>query len=457
MDFNNKNKFHIIFYLLGLLILAGAFCWFLGQIHMIINILIVSILVTYLIAPCVHFLHKKGVPLTISIVIVYAALLAIISFFVAYLLPIVKLEFHRLIANMSTMSASLNHITSQWALTIQSWLPTTLKPMVEPEKLSTQHIMQFMQNNSPSLVKNSMPGFLSGVRSMASIMGGAILVPLLVFYILMDAGIYKESFVGCLPKAWRNGAVDLLRRIDYVLGKFIRGQLIVCVTIGFFVGLSLWLMGIDYAILIGVFSGIIDIIPYVGVAISYIPAFIIALLNKGPLFAVFTIIVLQGVHWLEGHIIVPAVIGRSVKLPPLTVMVALIAGAEIGGIMGMLVAIPVAAIARVCIEFYVEKNPAFGPLTKEDMRLPDTPYPLEANATVPARESVKQIVSKVHGKVQDSKQLVHKLRKYGLKSGELKAIKAAEEPNTSGFVQKQQPSSPEAEAQEASSKGSPEG
>ena len=136
--------------------------------------------------------------------------------------------------------------------------------MIDPEKLSTQHIMQFMQSNSPSLVKNSMPGFLSGMRSMASIMGGAILVPLLVFYILVDAGVYKESFVGCLPKAWRSGAVDLLRRINYVLGKFICGQLIVCVTIGFFVGVSLWILGIDYAILIGVFSGIIDIIPYVG-------------------------------------------------------------------------------------------------------------------------------------------------------------------------------------------------
>lgn len=428
MEPNNKNKFHTIFYVLGLLLLGGVFCWFLGQIHMIINILIVSILVTYLIAPCVHFLHEKGVPKTAAIALVYAALLALISFFVAYLLPIVKLEFHRLIANMSVMSANLNHITSQWALTVQSWLPTTLKPMVDPEKLSTQHIMQFMQSNSPSLVKNSMPGFLSGMRSMASIMGGAILVPLLVFYILVDAGVYKESFVGCLPKAWRSGAVDLLRRINYVLGKFICGQLIVCVTIGFFVGVSLWILGIDYAILIGVFSGIIDIIPYVGVAISYIPAFIIALINKGPLFAVFTIIVLQAVHWLEGHIIVPAVIGRSVKLPPLTVMVALIAGAELGGIMGMLIAIPLAAIARVCIEFYVEKNPAFGPLTEEDMRLPETPYPPEANGTVPARESVKQIVSKVHGKVKDSKQLVHKLRQYGLKSAEMAAVDSNQEP-----------------------------
>ena len=127
----------------------------------------------------------------------------------------------------------------------------------------------------------------------------------------------------------------------------------------------------------------------------------------------------------------PAVIGRSVKLPPLTVMVALIAGAEIGGIMGMLIAIPLAAIARVCIEFYVEKNPAFGPLTEEDMRLPETPYPPEANGTVPARESVKQIVSKVHGKVKDSKQLVHKLRQYSLKSAEMAAVDSAQEVDSS--------------------------
>ncbi|MGM9992797.1 MAG: AI-2E family transporter [Candidatus Bruticola sp.] len=440
---NNRNKYQIVIYILGLLILVGLLCWFLGQIHMIINILVVSILVTYLISPGVSWLHQKGIPKTAAIAIVYIVLIALISFFVAYLLPIVKLEFHRLISNMSTMSANLSQMTSKWCLYIQSWLPSSLKPIVNPEKLSPSHLVHFMQNNSPSLVKSSMPGFLSGMRSMASIMGGAILVPLLVFYILIDAGVYKESFVGCLPKKWRPGAVDLLRRIDYVLGKFICGQLIVCITIGFFVGLSLWIMGIDYAVLIGVFSGIIDIIPYVGVAISYIPAFIIALLNKGPLFAIFTIIVLQAVHWLEGHIIVPAVIGRSVKLPPLTVMVALIAGAELGGIMGMLVAIPLAAIARVIIEFYVEKNPAFGPLTEEDMRQPDTPYPPEENGTVSATESVKQIVNKVHGKVQGSKRLVNKLRNYGHTNQKNKTItqQGAPSPTSdSSESSKQQPS-----------------
>lgn len=411
MEDKFKNKYQLILYVIGIIALLAGFFWFIGQIKMIANILAVSILVTYLIAPAVHWLTDRKVSKPLAIVIVYCALAVIIGFCVSYLLPIVKTEFQRLVSNMHSMGLSLHAMIDSWAATIQGWLPESMKPMIDPSKINGHELMKYIQNETPSLVQNTAPGFMQGMRSMASVLTGAILVPLLVFYILMDAQTYKESFVGCLPKRWRTNAVDLLRRIDFVLGKFISGQLIVCVTIGFFVAASLWLLGIDYALLIGFFSGVVDVIPYVGVGISYIPAFIIALLNKGPLFAIFTILILQVVHWLEGHIIVPAVIGRSVKLPPLTVMVALIAGAELGGILGMLFAIPLTAIARVAIEFYVEKHPDFGPLSEEDMKVPDTPYPPDPNAIVPARESVKQIM----GKVQDSRLAKH-LRRYNSSS-----------------------------------------
>lgn len=363
---------------------------------MIVNITAISILAAYLIAPAVQYLHEKGVSKTTAIVIVYMLIACLISFSISYLLPVIKMEFQRLLDNMNGMSLNLNVLIATWTEKFQNYLPQSLAKYLDPEKLKVQNFVKYAQKEVPGLVSNSMPGVMNGVRSMASVITGAILVPLLVFYILMDTQVYKESFIGCLPKTWRVNAVDLLRRIDYVLGKFIRGQLIVCVTIGFFVGLSLWLMGIDYAILIGIFSGIVDIIPYVGVGISYIPAFLIALLNKGPLFAIFTILILQAVHWLEGHIVVPAVIGRSINIPPLIIMVALIAGAEIGGIMGMLLAIPITAILRVILEFYVEKHPSFGPLAPEELNPQLAPYPNDPNAIVPAKESVKQIVGKVN-------------------------------------------------------------
>lgn len=408
-----KNKFHLIFYVIGLLAVFALACWFLGQIHLIANIMVVSILVTYLIAPAVHFLTERRVPKTVAITIVYLALAAALGFFVAYLLPIVKLEFQRLVQNIGPMAINLQQMANKWAWVLHGYLPDNLKGLFDPSKVTFPELARYLSTSSPDIASNAMPGVVSGVRSAATILTGAILVPLIVFYILMDASAYKESFISCLPKAWRANAVDLLRRIDYVLGGFIRGQLIVCVTIGFFVGLSLWILGVDYAVLIGIFSGVIDIIPYVGVAISYIPAFIIALLNEGPLYAIFTIVILQAVHWLEGHIIVPVAVGHSVKLPPLTVMIALVAGAELGGIIGMLVAIPLTAILRVLIEFYVEKHPAFGPLTPEDLQAPATPYPPVATPPKSPKESVQELVDQVQGTVHTvtNNRLVQHLKK----------------------------------------------
>ena len=441
MESTVKNKFHLVLYLLGLIGLAALFCYFLGQIHMIANTLIVSILITYLIAPGVHYLTDKWkFPKPLSIIVVYIAFLGAIAFFIAYLWPIAEFEFQRLTGNLGNMGDSLSGILAKWATTVQGVLPTSLQGYIDPQKFNSHELIKYLQAKSPAFMRSTAPGLLSGVRSAATILTGAILVPLLVFYILMDARIYKESFIGCLPKAWRANGVDLLRRVDYVLGKFIRGQLIVCVTIGFFVAVALWLLVIDYAILIVIFSGAIDIIPYVGVALSYIPAFIVALINKGPLFAIGAVVVLQVVHWLEGHIIVPAVVGHSVKLPPLTVMVALIAGAELGGIMGMLVAVPVTAIGRVIIEFYIEKNPAFGPLTEEDMREPSTPYPADPNNIVPPSESVKQIMGEVRGRVRSNK-FVRNLNEMRKKTGQLKQ-------ETSSAVQEDAQATSEPAAQE---------
>lgn len=368
-------RFYYVGSILGLLVLFGAAAWFLGKVHIVANILAVSILVAYLIAPAVDALCRYKIPRTLSISIVYVVLATLIGLFVAYLMPVVNSEFHKLMGNISVIASNLDQITADTAVKLQNYAPDGFEGMLDPENFKLSELALRMQSEAPAIVGGTLPGVLSGFKSAAGVLTGMILVPLLTFYILMDSDKYKLSFMGVIPKAHRPVAAELLHRIDYTIGRYIRGQIIVCVSIGVFVGVALSILGIDYAILIGVFAGVVDIIPYVGVLIGLVPAFVIALINKGILFAIFTIAVLESIHWLEGHIVVPAVVGHSVGLPPLTVMVALLAGAELGGIMGMFVAIPLAAILRVCINYYVEKHKSFGPLTDDDLKF-NINYPL---------------------------------------------------------------------------------
>lgn len=351
-----KRRMHIVVYLLGLIALLAVGVYILQKIHLVASIMAVSILLAYLIAPAVNALVRRGLSRIGAITVVYILLAALVGFFVAYLVPVASREFEKLIGNIGGMANNLESILGNLIARARDWAPEALKPQLDPARFELDDLAVELQKEAPALLGGTLSGVMFGVKSAAGILAGAVLVPLITFYILMDAEIYRRGFMSLVPHAYRPNADDLLHRIDFMLGRYIRGQIIVCVTIGFNISVALSLLGVEYAILIGIFAGVVDIIPYVGVLIGLIPAFFIALINHGLWWAILTLIVLECIHWLEGHIIVPAVIGHSVGLPPLTVMVALMMGAEIGGIMGMFVAIPLAAIVRVFVEYYVEKN-----------------------------------------------------------------------------------------------------
>ncbi len=327
---------------------------------MVANVLAVSILLAYLISPAVNALVRRGVSRTLAITLVYLLLAGLVAFFVAFLVPVATREFEKLLGNIGGLANTLEGLLGTVMSRLHDWAPAALKPSLDPRRFELDDLALRLQREAPALLGGSLPGVFVGVKSAAGILGGAFLVPLLTFYILMDADKYRRGFMSVVPRSWRPAASELLSRIDLMLGRYIRGQLIVCVSIGFFVAAALSALGVEYAILIGIFAGVVDIIPYVGVLIGLVPAFLIALINKGLFWAILTVIVLECIHWLEGHIVVPAVVGHSVGLPPLTVMVALLAGAELAGVMGMLVAIPVAAIFRVVAEYCIENNPNLG-------------------------------------------------------------------------------------------------
>lgn len=359
--------YHVSSYV-GIVCLIIFACYLLESVKMVAGMLFVSIFAAYLLAPGVDFLCRKKVNRIFAIVVVYLIVAALIGFFLTYLVPVVSHEFHRLTQNISDLAANIEIIIYNLLTAIQSHLPASLKPLLDPEKIKINDILHYFQNDAAAIMGGSLSGVFSGVKSAAGVITGMFLVPLLTFYILMDIDLCKHSFISFIPKLYRKTVAELMFRVNKALGGYIRGQLIVCISIGIFVGTALSILGLDYAVLIGVFAGIVDIIPYVGVLLGLIPAFVIALINKGIWFALFTIAILECIHWLEGHVVVPAVVGHSVGLPPLVVTVALLVGAEAGGVMGMFMAVPLAAIIRVLVEFIIEKHVAFGKITDEEMK-----------------------------------------------------------------------------------------
>jgi predicted PurR-regulated permease PerM len=376
-----RRRLMMVGYVLGLIALLAVAINVLHHVRVAASILAISILLAYVIAPLVNFLSRpiflvipthvvwprtrqpifrlssrrrvyvvlrRGLPRVLAICVVYAFLGLLLVVAGAIVVPLVQKEFLALMSNLGGMVDNLEEQLQKWAQWLGAHLPASLGVQLDPTQFSLDRLVDQMQVELPRI----MSGTFTGVKAVASLVVEAFLIPLITFYILMDSETYRSGFLRLIPAHRKAGTQRILMRIDETLGRYIRGQLIVCLTVGLQIGIALNLLGVQYALLIAVFAGVIDIIPYVGVLIGYIPAFLIALAHKGFLFALLVIAVLACIHWLEGHVVAPAVVGHQVGLPPLTVMVALLAGAELGGIMGMVVAIPLAAIGRVLLDEY---------------------------------------------------------------------------------------------------------
>lgn len=384
------RRFLLLGWIAGLLALFGVLVWFLNKIHIVASILAVAVLLAYVLSPLVEFfthpvrlvlpstlalpgslpairlsehprtftLMTRGLPRVAAITVVYLILAIVISLAVAYVMPLVHEQFVTLTTNLTSLFSNLQ-VTVESAL---EWLrlnsPAFLQPwvsQVDPNDLRLEHFARELQSQIPTMVGTTFSGVFSGVKFAVGMLATIVLVPLFSFYILLDGDRYSRAFMRLVPQRWKDETHSLIRQIDDVLGRYIRGQLIVIVTVAISITVVLSMLGVEYAILIGIFAGVTEVMPYVGVAMGMVPAFIVALVQKGFWFAVMVVAVMEVVHWAQGHIVVPVVFGHSVGLPPLVVMVALGAGAELGGIMGMVLAIPAAAIIRVLGNHYADR------------------------------------------------------------------------------------------------------
>lgn len=148
------------------------------------------------------------------------------------------------------------------------------------------------------------------------------------------------------PKSWRKRGSAFLLDVDDSLGDYIRGQLLVCLILGAVAGITFWIFGLPYPLILGLISGITNVIPYFGPFIGAVPALLIAMTIsvKAVLVVVITVFVLQ---FLEGNVLSPFIVGRSLKMHPVVIMLALLAGGELAGIVGMILAVPAAAVLKV--------------------------------------------------------------------------------------------------------------
>jgi len=249
-----------------------------------------------------------------------------------------------------------------------TWFQTTAKPWLEghfgisPDVLDTQKIIDMLQEHW-----SEAGGFAKTVLTQVSKSGltlvgwilNIVMVPVVAFYLLRDWDILVERIHALVPRSIEPIVARLSRESDDVLGAFLRGQLSVMVALGVFYGVGLSLVGLSVGPLIGMIAGLISFVPYLGAITGVVMAVIAALVQYHDwAHVVFVLIVFAVGQTLEGYVLVPKLVGDRIGLHPVAVIFAVLAGGELFGFLGVLLALPVASVVMVLLRYAHERYTA---------------------------------------------------------------------------------------------------
>jgi predicted PurR-regulated permease PerM len=315
-----------------------------------IFVFLMSAVVAVLLNAVVLGMGRIKVPRWVAVPIVYLAFVAVIVVLAIFLGPPLIRQFQRLFEAIPTWLDDLNNELAR----LQAWLA---QHNIDVNlRLNTTDIVNWLQSNGSRSIGTL---FSVGV-SVAGLLINVFLTVVVSFYMLID-GRRIFRFLCRLAPGTPPVKDQYVRGLQAAFSRFVRGQALLAATIGLACGLGIWILSWDivgiwpeggqYALLFGFWAGITEVIPYVGPWIGAVPPVIAAFFHS-PTAALAVIILYFVVQQLESHILAPNIVGSSVGVHPLIVIFALLAGAQIGGIVGIIVALPLLAMLRHTLQFY---------------------------------------------------------------------------------------------------------
>ena len=337
--------------LLGLFLCA----WVLFLNTTTIALLVVSFLFAYLMNPLVDWMSDKGLPRDSAVRI----LISLLCFVIAVFLMIVVGQVYKQAGEILNPPAQDPNTGGEYPLL--KWFDTKLYPLLKEYEIvgdrsnvrdSIKKAFQWIQTNYPNWVRSVWDTFLNtftGVASYIVWILNLLLVPVFTYYLLRDYKKMQVHFYEALPPRWRTRAADWINELDKVVGGFIRGQFSIALLLMVFYSVGLSLLGVPLGFILGILSGLANMIPYMSVVVGLIPALFLSFVDEpNHLIRLLWITLYFGAgQILEGFYLSPRIMGHETGLHPVLIMVAIIVGGSLMGLTGIILAVPVAAILKV--------------------------------------------------------------------------------------------------------------
>lgn len=305
---------------------------------------LVSFILAYLGDPLVDRLERWKLPRSLAVLAVFLLTLIALVLLLALIVPMVVREFAALFAHVPEALAWINTQALPWlsvhfGVDLQHFAPAKLAALVSDNFVS-----------AGKLAGNTL---LSVSRSSGAVFGfflNLVLIPVVTFYLLRDWDRLTARLAVLVPRTGAPTVTRLTRECDEVLGAFLRGQLLVMVSLAILYSLGLSLIGLDSAVAIGVIAGLLSFVPYLGVITGVVLALLAALLQgQGWALPVEVIVVFIIGQMLSDFVLTPRFVGERIGLHPVLVIFAVLVGGELFGFTGVLLALPVAAAGTVLL------------------------------------------------------------------------------------------------------------
>ena len=302
--------------------------------------LAVSLGIAYFLDPVVRLLERHGVRRRFGVLVLMLIAVGILALVLFVLVPV-------LVGQLAELARSLPgylNAALRWVL------PHVESLGVDVPTSWTEAFDQVRQSIGIERLGGWAQKLLGTASGTIGAVVGIFVIPVIAYYMLAEFGAVKDGFVSMVPLRYRDTVVSHWRKVDELLSGFVRGQITVCVILGVLYALGFAALGVPMAMLIGLVAGAVAFIPYVGSALALGLASALCLFEHGVglrLAGVLGWYVL--VQNLEGFVLTPRIVGSSVGLHPMTVIVALLIGGNLLGFLGLLVAVPVAAVAQVFV------------------------------------------------------------------------------------------------------------
>ncbi|MEF2968926.1 AI-2E family transporter [Paenibacillus sp. M1] len=342
--FNKSKAFRYgVWLLLGLVILY--FVWLLrpmfavvyGFLKAIFSPFIIAVIISYVLNPVVKMLGGRKVPRTAAVLLIYAVFLTSLAVILMNVIPMFIEQLEELGEHLPELTLHTQQLMNRWDNTL---LPGSIRMGMN------NWFFQF-ENRLAAAISS----FLNNIGTTIGVVFNAFIIPFLIFYMLKDFEVFERMILKYLPRSRRKSIVSLLKDIDEALGNYVRGQLLVCVIIGVLAYIGYMIIGMPFALIFAGVVAVCNVIPYLGPFLGAAPAMLMATTISWKM-VLMVLLVNMLCQMVESNVISPQVVGRSLHLHPLLIIFALLVGGEVGGVVGLVLAVPFFAVGKVVIQHF---------------------------------------------------------------------------------------------------------